>query len=128
MKNIFLVFGLCLMLCGCGEDAPPSTSDSYTPPTFNKNKTAITASAQPAPAQTGTVKTSQPAAPAATPAKDTKNAGQLPSSVGFAGGAGAVVDYGMGAVPLNIKRKQSDKIQSIQNQHNQATQKALNEK
>ncbi|MCX6984735.1 MAG: hypothetical protein NT118_08305 [Lentisphaerae bacterium] len=35
----FFIFGLCLMLCGCGEDAPPSKSNSYTPPEFKKNET-----------------------------------------------------------------------------------------
>lgn len=128
MKNVLSVLGLCLMLCGCGEDAPPLKSNSYTPPVFNKNEPAVVAPVQPATAQAPASKPAQPAAATATaPAKDTKSTGQ-PASMGVIGGVVAVVDYGTGATPLNIKKKQADKLQSIQNQHNQNMQKSLNEK
>ncbi len=125
MKNIFLAFGLCLMLCGCGEDAPPSKSDSYTPPAFKKNEPAVVAPVQPATSQAAVSQTAQPAA---APAKDTKNAPLQRPATQILNDAAAVVDYGTGATPLTAKKKMTDKIQSIQNQQNQNTQKTLNEK
>ena len=125
MKNVSLLFGLCLMLCGCGEDAPPSKSDSYTPPTYKKNEPAVVTPKQSAPAS----RTAQPASAAVTaPAKDTKGTPLQRPATQILNDASAVVDYGMGATPISAKQKQSDKIQSIQNQHNQDMQKALKEK
>ena len=37
---MFLISGSCLMLCGCGEDAPASKSNSYTAPNFKKQEPA----------------------------------------------------------------------------------------
>ncbi|MFA6567561.1 MAG: hypothetical protein WCS96_05060 [Victivallales bacterium] len=125
MKNVLLIFGLCLMFCGCGEDAPPSKSDSCTPPAFRKNEPVAGAPVRPTTAKatpSGTAKTA-----AATPEKDTKNTGKSVSTQ-IIGDAAAVVDYGTGATPLTIKESQADKIQSVQDQRNQSTQKALNEK
>jgi uncharacterized protein YceK len=121
MKNILLVFGLCLIMSGCGEDAPPTKSNSYTPPTYKKNDAAVVAPAQPATTQTNTAQSTAAAAPA------TKNTLQRPGTQ-IINDAAAVIDYGTGATPLSIKKKQTDKIQSIQNQYNQRTNKALNEK
>jgi hypothetical protein len=122
MKNISLIFGLCMMLCGCGEDAPPLKSNSYTPPAYKKSEPAVVA-----PAPSGaTNRTAQPASTAATaPAKDTKVTPLQRPATQILNDATAVVDYGMGTTPISAKQKQSDKIQSIQNQHNQDTQKAL---
>jgi hypothetical protein len=120
MKNILLIFGFCLMLCGCGEDAPPSKSNSYTPPAFKKNEPAVVS-----PAQAASSQTAQPAT--VTPSKDAQSTGQRVGTQ-IISDAAAVVDYGTGATPLTIKKKQTDKIQSIQNQRNQSTQKSLNEK
>jgi hypothetical protein len=126
-KNIYWAFGLCLMFCGCGEDTPPSKSDSfYTPPTFKKNESAVVSPDQPARPQAPVAKTAQPAT-AAAPATDTKTAIQRPATQ-IINDAAAVVDYGTGATPLNIKKKQADKIQSIQNQNDRKMKKALNEK
>lgn len=36
-----------MMLCGCGEDAPPLKSNSYTPPNFKGNEPAASAPVQP---------------------------------------------------------------------------------
>ena len=127
MKNVLSVLGLSLMLCGCGEDAPPSKSGSYTPPTFRKNEPAVAAPVQPEAAKTAASQPTQPtqtATAATTAAKDTKTPMQRPSTQ-ILNDAAAVVDYGIGATPLNVKKKQTDKIQSIQNQHNQDMQKAL---
>jgi hypothetical protein len=124
MKNVLSILGLCLMLCGCGEDAPPSKSGSYTPPTFRKNEPAVVAPVQPEAAKTAASQPTQPATAATTAAKDTKTPMQRPSTQ-ILNDAAAVVDYGTGATPLNVKKKQTDKIQSIQNQHNQDMQKAL---
>ena len=126
MKTVIPLFGLCLMLFGCGEDVPPSKSDSYTPPTYKKNEPVAVAPVQPAPAAQATpAKAAQPAPATAAPAKDTKNTGQQRLSSQILNDASAVIDYGTGATPLNVKQKQADKIQSIQNQHNQDTQKSL---
>ncbi len=113
------------MLCGCGEDAPPSKSNSYTPPDFKKNEPATVSPAQPVASQGTTSQTAQPAA--ATPAKDARSTGQRVGTQ-IISDAAAVVDYGTGATPLTIKKTQADKLQSIQNQRNQSTQKALTEK
>ena len=113
------------MLCGCGEDAPPSKSNAYTPPAFKKNESTTVSPAQPATAQVASSQTAQPAT--ATPSKDAQSSGQRIGTQ-IISDAAAVVDYGTGATPLTIKKKQTDKIQSIQNQRNQSTQKALNEK
>jgi hypothetical protein len=141
-KNIYLVLWLCLILSGCGEDVPPSKSNSfYTPPTFKKNESAVVSPDPPARPQSPVTKTAQPAAAAtqaappqtaqpataAAPATDTKSAIQRPATQ-IINDAAAVVDYGTGATPLNIKKKQADKIQAIQNQNNQKMKKALNEK
>lgn len=130
MKNFLLVSGLFLMLCGCGEDAPPTKpGSSYTPPTYKKSEPAVAAPAQPAQVapvtQGAPVQTAQPAA-ASTPAAGTSNTGR--PSTQILNDASAVVDYGTGATPLNIKKKQTDKIQAIQNQYNQKTNKSINEK
>jgi hypothetical protein len=129
MKNIIPVLGLCMFLCGCGEDAPPSKSNSYTPPVFKKNETAVAAPVQPAATQPATSqatasKTVQPATTAAVPAKDTKTPLQRPATQ-VLNDAAAVVDYGTGATPLTAKKKMTDKIQAIQTQQNQNTQKSL---
>ena len=121
MKNIVPVFGLFLILCGCGEDAPPSKSGSYTPPAFKKSESTVVSPAQSAPA----AQTTQPASAAADPAKDTKGTTMQRPATQIINNASATVDYGMGATPISAKQKQSDKIQSIQNQHNQDMQKAL---
>ncbi len=143
MKNIITVLGLCLVLCGCGEDVPPSKSDSYTPPVFNKKETAVVAPVQPAAAQPAAAKTTaaQPAtqatatqtaqsASAATtaPVKDAKGTPLQRPANQILSDAAAVVDYGTGATPLTAKKKMSDKIQSLQNQQNQNQQRVLNEK
>ena len=126
-KNIYLVLWLCLILSGCGEDAPPSKSNSfYTPPTFKKNESAVVSPDQPARPQEAVTKTAQPVT-AAAPATDTKSAIQRPATQ-IINDAAAVVDYGTGATSLSIKKKQADKIQSIQNQNDQKMKKALNEK
>ena len=134
MRNILPVLGLCLMLCGCGEDAPPTKSNSYTPPVFKKNEPAVVApvqaaAAQSATAQTTAAQTAQPAAAAATaPAKDAKGTPLQRPATQILSDAAAVVDYGTGATPLTAKKKMTDKIQSIQNQQNQNQQRVLNEK
>lgn len=130
MKNFLLVSGLCLMLCGCGEDAPPTKpGSSYTPPAYKKTEAAVAAPAQPsqaAPAaQAAPVQTAKPAA-AAAPATASGSTGR--PSTQILNDAAAVVDYGTGATPLNIKKKQTDKIQAIQNQYNQKTNKSINDK
>ena len=127
MKNFSLLFSLCLMLCGCGEDAPPLKSDSYTPPAFKKNESAVVAPVQPATSQVTVTKVAQTVATAA-PEKDTKNAPLQRPATQILNDAAAVVDYGTGATPLTAKKKMTDKIQSIQNQQNQNTQKTLNER
>ena len=156
MKNAYLLIGLCMVLCGCGEDAPPTKNSSYTTPTFKKSEPAV---ASPAPQEQQKVagaqaaQSSQPAQPiqaaqvsvppttatgappttvtssAATssaPAKDSKIPSQRPATQ-VMGDASAAIDYGTGAVPIAAKRKQADKIQSIQDQHNQKMKKALGE-
>lgn len=146
MKNIFPVFVLCLILCGCGEDAPPpNPNSSYTPPTYKKSEPAVgvpvqpAAATQPIPAtpvasaqatkpatpQTTPTKTAQPTA-AATPATGTGNTGR--PSTQMINDASVALDYGTGAATLNVKKKQEDKIQAIQNQYNQGTNKSINGK
>jgi SAM-dependent MidA family methyltransferase len=122
MKNILSVVGLCLILCGCGEDAPPSKSSSYTPPVYNKNEPAVVA-----PPQTSAAQTAQPApASAKSPEKDTKGTAMQRPATQILNDAAAVVDYGTGAAPLTAKKKMTDKIQAIQNQQNQNMKKNLN--
>ncbi|MFA6291059.1 MAG: hypothetical protein WC637_04720 [Victivallales bacterium] len=138
MKNIFPVIGLCMFLCGCGEDAPPTKSNSYTPPVFKKNEPAVAAPVQPATVQPATAQpaakptaaqTAQPAVAAATaPVKEAKGTPLQRPATQILNDAAAVVDYGTGATPLTAKKKMTDKIQSLQNQQNQNQQKVLNEK
>lgn len=130
MKNAILLSSLCMMLCGCGEDAPPTKpGSSYTPPDYKKSEPALVSPSQPvqaAPAtQAAPVQTAKPATTAA-PAANTGGTGRPGTQI--LNDAAAVVDYGTGATPLNVKKKQTDKIQAIQNKYNQGTNKAINDK
>ena len=145
MKNIIPVLGLCMVLCGCGEDAPPTKSNSYTPPVFKKNEPAVAAPVQAATPQAASTSakpaaqpatqpaaaqpaTAQPAASNTSQSAAVSNTSGQPASMGIIGGTAAVVDYATGATPLTAKKKMTDKIQSIQNQQNQNQQRVLNEK
>ena len=114
MKNLVVISILSLMLCGCGEDAPPSKSGStYIPPAFSK--------------ESAVGSTNQPAATATknTASSSAGNKNSDSKGMGFVEGAAAVIDYGTGSTPLTIKKKQEQKIQQLQDQHNKAMNRAI---
>ncbi len=104
---------LSMVLCGCGEDVPPTKSSSYVPPELQKDTSANFANQS----QANTANKGNSAAQKKSTGKGT----------GFLEGASAVVDYGTGATPLSIKKRQEQKIQQIQDQHNSDINRAIRE-